>query len=93
LPVGQLDGGHIARALLKENHRYASWAVIIAIMGAGMFIAGFIFLAIIILLLIGTRHQPPLNELTQLDTKRKMIGILALIVFAICFAPFPFSTT
>ena len=93
LPVGQLDGGHIARALLKENHRYASWAVIIAILGAGWFIPGFIFLAIIILLLIGTKHQPPLNELTPLDTKRKMIGILALVVFVICFAPFPFSTT
>jgi len=93
LPVGQLDGGHIARALLKDKHKYASWVVIIAIMAAGMFNTGFLFLAFIILLLIGTQHQPPLNELTPLDTKRKMIGILALIVFAICFAPFPFSTT
>jgi membrane-associated protease RseP (regulator of RpoE activity) len=92
LPVGQLDGGHIARALLKDKHRYASWAVIIAIMGAGMFNTGFLFLAFIIILLIGTKHQPPLNELTPLDTKRIMIGVLALIVFIICFAPFPFST-
>jgi membrane-associated protease RseP (regulator of RpoE activity) len=92
LPVGQLDGGHIARALLKDMHKYASWGVIITVMGLGLFNTGFFMLAIIILLFIGTQHTPPLNELTTLDYKRKLVGILALIVFIICFAPFPFAT-
>lgn len=93
LPVGQLDGGHIARALLKEKHKYASWTVVILILGAGLFITGFFILAILILFLIGTQHSPPLNELTPLDTKRILIGILAIIVFIITFAPFPLATT
>lgn len=92
LPVGQLDGGHIARALLKDKHKYASWGVIITVMGLGLFNTGFFMLAIIILLFIGTQHSPPLNELTSLDMKRKLVGILALIVFILCFAPFPFAT-
>jgi membrane-associated protease RseP (regulator of RpoE activity) len=92
LPVGQLDGGHIARALLKDKHKYASWSVIIIIMGLGLFNTGFFMLAIIILFLIGTQHHPPLNELTPLDIKRKLLGVLALVVFLLCFAPFPFAT-
>lgn len=92
LPVGQLDGGHIARALLKDKHKYASWTVVILIMGAGLFNTGFFILAILILFLIGTKHNPPLNELTSLDTKRIIIGILAIIVFVISFAPFPLAT-
>lgn len=89
LPVGQLDGGHIAKALLKEKHRYASWAVIISILVLGLFYTGWLIFAFIILFLIGTRHQPPLNEFLPLDTNRKLIGILALIIFVICFAPIP----
>ncbi len=91
LPVGQLDGGHVARALLKEKHKYASWIVIVAIVGLGLFYTGWLFFAIIILFMIGTQHQPPLNEITPLDTKRIMIGILALGIFVLCFAPLPLS--
>jgi len=89
LPVGQLDGGHVARALLKEKHKYASWAVVITILGLGLFFPGWLFLAFIILFMIGTQHQPPLNEIAPLDTKRILIGILAVIIFILCFAPFP----
>jgi len=81
LPVGQLDGGHVARALLKEKHKYASWAVVFVLLGLGLFFSGWLFLAFIILFMIGTRHQPPLNEIAPLDTKRLLIGILAVIIF------------
>jgi membrane-associated protease RseP (regulator of RpoE activity) len=91
LPVGQLDGGHVARALLKEKHKYASWAVVIIILGLGLFFTGWLFFAFIILFMIGTQHQPPLNEIAPLDTKRLLIGILAVIIFILCFAPLPMS--
>ena len=47
--------------------------------------------AIIILLFIGTQHQPPLNEITQLDTRRKILGLVILIIFILSFAPIPFA--
>jgi len=92
LPVGQLDGGHIARALLKEKHKYASWIVLFSVISLGLFYEGWFFIAIIIILFIGTQHQPPLNEYTPLDTRRIILGILALVIFVICFAPIPFTT-
>jgi len=91
LPVGQLDGGHVARALLKEKHKYASWAVVFVLLGLGLFFTGWLFFAFIILFMIGTQHQPPLNEIAPLDTKRLLIGILAVIIFILCFAPIPMS--
>jgi len=91
LPAGQLDGGHVARAILKEKHKYASWAVIIVLAGLSFFYTGWLLFAILILLLIGTQHQPPLNEITRLDTRRKLLGLLILIIFIISFAPVPFA--
>ena len=91
LPTGQLDGGHVARAILKEKHRYLSWIVIFVLAALSFFYTGWLFFAIIILLFIGTQHQPPLNEITPLDTKRKLLGLVILIIFILSFAPIPFS--
>jgi membrane-associated protease RseP (regulator of RpoE activity) len=92
LPAGQLDGGHVARALLKEKHKYVSWIVIFVLAGLSFFYTGWLIFAILILLFIGTQHQPPLNEITPLDSKRKFLGVLILIVFILSFAPIPFSS-
>jgi membrane-associated protease RseP (regulator of RpoE activity) len=91
LPAGQLDGGHIARAILKEKHKYISWVVIFVLAGLSFFYTGWLMFAIIILLFIGTQHQPPLNEITPLDTRRKLLGLAILIIFILSFAPIPFA--
>jgi membrane-associated protease RseP (regulator of RpoE activity) len=91
LPAGQLDGGHVARALLKEKHKYVSWVVIFLLAGLSFFYTGWLMFAIIILLFIGTQHQPPLNEITPLDTRRKLLGLAILIIFILSFAPIPFA--
>jgi len=91
LPAGQLDGGHVARAVLKEKHKYISWLVVFVLAGLSFFYTGWLMFAIIILLFIGTQHQPPLNEITRLDTKRKLLGLIILIIFILSFAPIPFA--
>ena len=91
LPIGQLDGGHVVRALLKDKQKYVSWAVVFIIVGLSLFYTGWLWFAFIILFLIGTRHQPPLNEISPLDSRRILLGILALIVFILCFAPIPIA--
>jgi len=91
LPAGQLDGGHVARAILKEKHKYVSWLVIFVLAGLSFFYTGWLMFAIIILLFIGTQHQPPLNEITRLDTRRKLLGLAILIIFILSFAPIPFA--
>ena len=90
LPVGQLDGGHIARALLGSNARYLSWVTIAVLIGLGLSTVylGWLLFAMIILFL-GVRHPPPLNDMTKLDLKRKVVGVAAFVVLIIAFVPTP----
>lgn len=90
LPAGQLDGGHIARALLGPNAKYASWAAIAALIGLSFFYWSWLLFAILILFL-GAKHPPPLNDITKLDIRRKMVGVFAFIVLIVAFVPVPMS--
>jgi len=49
--------------------------------------SGFLF-AIILAVMMRVKHPEPF-DLTPLDTKRKVIAILTLLIFALCFVPFP----
>ena len=89
LPAGQLDGGHIARAVFGK---YASWATIAVLIGLSYFFLAWVILAILILVL-GTRHPPPLNDINKLDSKRKALGIFAFIILVLAFVPVPMWIT
>ena len=85
LPAGQLDGGHIFRAILGDKQKYAAWIAIII-----MIFSGWTFFALIIIFLTGIMHPPPLNDNTELDSKRKILFIVSIIILVLCFIPFPF---
>jgi membrane-associated protease RseP (regulator of RpoE activity) len=87
LPAGQLDGGHIFRAVLGEKQKYAGWIAIFI-----MIFTGWIFFALIIMLLIGMVHPPPLNDDIDIDIKRKVLFFIAVLMLIVCFIPFPIST-
>jgi len=84
LPAGQLDGGHIFRAVLGDKQKYLAWAAIII-----MVFTGWWFFAFIIIFMMGTSHPPPLNDDTKIDTKRKLLFIVAIAILLLCFIPFP----
>jgi membrane-associated protease RseP (regulator of RpoE activity) len=88
LPAGQLDGGHVARAVLGENARYLSYGALLTMILLGMFFPGWIIIALIIIFL-GARHPPPLNDLTKLDNVRKGAGAMAAVIMILTFVPFP----
>ena len=90
LPAGQLDGGHIARAVLKEKHLYASFSAI-ALLATLSFIGkgSWLLMLLIIIFLIGPQHPPALNELVALDKKRIILAIISLLIFSLSFTPFP----
>lgn len=90
LPLGQLDGGHIAYALFVEKQRWIA-RLIIAI----LFILGFTYwegwiIWAFFMILIGYRHPPVVYPELHLDKKRKLIGILSFVIFIITFIPAPF---
>lgn len=91
LPAGQLDGGHIARALLGERAGTLSWLTILLLLGMGIYFQypGWLIFALVILML-GTRHPPPLNDLTRLAPTRKLVAWLAIGLLVLTFAPAPF---
>ncbi len=90
LPVGQLDGGHVARALLGARAKYLSWVTVAILVAIGFFYTGWLLFALLILFL-GARHPPPLNDITPLDMKRKVIGVLAFVMLVVAFVPIPMT--
>jgi membrane-associated protease RseP (regulator of RpoE activity) len=90
LPVGQLDGGHVARALLGAKAKYLSWVTVAILVAIGFFYTGWLLFALLILFL-GARHPPPLNDITPLDVKRKVVGVLAFVMLVVAFVPIPMT--
>ena len=87
LPAGQLDGGHIFRAVLGKYQRIAGWIAV-----AIMILTGWMFFAIIIIFLMGMMHPPPLNDDSKLGFKRQALFIVAIIILILCYIPFPITT-
>ena len=91
LPVGQLDGGHIAYAAL--GRRWTSWIgyatiAIMAILGVTSSPTWFIWLAFA--LLSGIQHAAPLNDITPLDTRRNVAFLATAMLFLSLFTAQPF---
>ena len=89
LPAGQLDGGHVARAILGEKAHYLSYLTLLAMVIMGfVFYEGWFLFAILIFFL-GARHPPPLNDLSKLDKKRIFVGLCAVGILLTSFTPIP----
>ncbi len=88
LPVGQLDGGHILYAVLKDKHRQISILVVLLLIALGLLWEGWLIWALL-LMIIGISHPPLLNEVSTLDTKRKWLALLALVMLILTFMPRP----
>lgn len=91
LPAGQLDGGHIARALLGDNARYLGWGTLAVLIVLSINFTSWIFIALFVMIL-GVRHPPPLNDVSKLKIDRKMLGAIAAAMFLISFTPIPVTT-
>ena len=90
LPIGQLDGGHVAYAMLGKNHKYLAWGMWGALIAGGIFWAGWWLWAVLVLV-FGIKHPPPLAATVRLDPKRKAIGWICLALFVLTLVPVPFS--
>ena len=90
LPTGQLDGGHVARAVLGEGSRHLARAALFVLVFLAIVFETWILMALFVLL-TGIYHPPPLNDRTPLDSKRKAIAWFVLAVFVLTFVPVPFS--
>jgi len=88
LPIWQLDGGHVARAVLgPKGHKMAS------VVGLGvLFFSGFWVFALLLLffIMVGRRSWAgvePLDDVSPLSNSRKMSFFILLVISALCFSP------
>ena len=91
LPVGQLDGGHIVRAVSPRAHRWISLVLPFALIPLGVFLwQGWYFWAA---MLLGLRffRMAPIHDPTALDPHRRFGVFVALVVFLLCFMPAPLA--
>lgn len=89
LPIGQLDGGHIMYALLGRHQRKVATIAALSLLPLGYFLWEGWFVWVVLVLLIKIGHPPTLNDQVPLDTKRKVIGWLAMFIFVLSFTPVP----
>jgi membrane-associated protease RseP (regulator of RpoE activity) len=91
IPVGQLDGGRIAYALFGRGHRLVGMLTFAALIGLGAVTgsANWFAWAVLIFVLVGFHHQPPLDDITPLSPGRRVLGLVCLILLVVLIPPVP----
>ncbi len=91
IPAGQLDGGHVVYVLLgKERTMKLRPIILLILVALGFFWSGWWLWAAIIYFL-GRFHAEPLDQITELDSRRKWLAALAILIFLLVFTPVPLS--
>ena len=91
IPAGQLDGGHIFQLLFgKKLTRRILPVILVALAGLGFAWSGWWLWAGLVFL-FGRIYAEPMDEITPLDAPRKVLGIIALIIFILTFIPVPLA--
>lgn len=91
IPIGQLDGGHVAYALWGSRQQTIVFAVLIFVI-----VLGFVgwtgwFLWAFLAMMLGFGHPPVVNPNVPLGRWRVLVSWIALAVFLLSFTPVPFS--
>ncbi len=92
LPFGQLDGGHIAYAVLGPRARWIGMATLALMLVLVWFSYSWILMAVMLLVMtwfMGFRHPAPLDDSTPLGPGRVLVAVLALAILIACFTPTP----
>jgi membrane-associated protease RseP (regulator of RpoE activity) len=99
MPVGQLDGGHGTFAMFGQRAHKVIGRVAFAVM-AVLTVLGFVwygspsgFLYTVLLAIMLRVGHPQPEEMEPLGPVRTWIAVVTLVVFALCFWPFPITLT
>jgi membrane-associated protease RseP (regulator of RpoE activity) len=90
IPVGQLDGGHVAYTLFGKRARLLFWPVILGLLALVLLTTSLMWgIWIVLLFVLGRFYAEPLDDVTPLDGRRKLLAVLTLIIFILVFVPIP----
>lgn len=90
MPVGQLDGGHIVHAVYGQQMganvgRVARWLVLLL----ALTVQPWLLLWALLLFVISSADEPALNDVTELDEVRDLLGLGALTLLVLILLPVP----
>ena len=91
LPIGQLDGGHVAYALLGRRADYIAYTMIALCVALGLLVSNSWLIWALLIILIGPRHPAPLNDISRLDTPHVALALFGLLVFLLLLMPAPLT--
>jgi membrane-associated protease RseP (regulator of RpoE activity) len=89
LPIGQLDGGHVARAALGRKQPIFSYAVVLLAVLSATRGPIWAFFSVITALFFGVRHPPVENDDEPLPFGHQLLALVCLAVFLLCFMLVP----
>lgn len=82
-PIGQLDGGHVARALFGQKyHRVVSIIAVII-----LFFINWL-MALLAFFLFSGRHPGPVDDVSPLSRSRKILGLLSWFIPVLVIPPY-----
>jgi len=88
-PIGQLDGGHVVYALFGQRAKLVARLAVGAFLALGIFFwVGWLLWAVLILL-IGLKHPPIVDEQAPLSPVRKVLAAAMVVIFILSFIPDP----
>jgi membrane-associated protease RseP (regulator of RpoE activity) len=91
-PAGQLDGGHVAYAVLGRRSTQLTLATLIAAISLTFVSSGWVVwtvLMVAMVFLVGPAHPPTLDDHTPLDRTRLTMAVVGLVMLILCFTPAP----
>jgi Zn-dependent protease len=93
LPMGQLDGGHVVRALFPRRYRLVYRLTFLLLLLAFVIWPGWLLWAVVAYFITRLEHPGPLNDVTPLDTRGRLLALAALLLLVLTFMPVPFIST
>ena len=91
MPIGQLDGGHIVHAMFGQRNGAIIGQISRLLVLLLAFVQRPLLLWAIVLLFMPTVDQPALNDVSELDNTRDLLGLIALGLLVMIILPLPHS--
>ncbi len=90
IPAAQLDGGHIASAIFGERfHRYFTVALALVLMMMAPLWYGWMVWGILVMIMGLMGNPGPLDGISPISRKRKLIVIAVIVIFVLSATPVP----
>lgn len=90
MPVGQLDGGHIVHAMLGQRGGMVIGQISrLLFLLLAFLVRKELMLWAFMLFLLPAMDEPALNNVTELDNRRDLLGILAIAILLMIILPAP----